>query len=109
MDINQLETYDDSVTVTSTVTNREIGIRLLRVVILAACYFLLEIVAKALVVVQFLYVAWQKRPHQGMARLGTMIAEYMHALWRFCTFASHEPPWPFRPWPRGEGKLDKQH
>ena len=107
MDTNQLETYDEPVAVTSTVTNREIAIRLLRVVILAACYFLLEIVAKALVVAQFLFVAWQKRPQQGMARLGTMIAEYMHALWRFCTFASDDPPWPFRPWPRGDGGSGK--
>ncbi len=105
MNTNQLESYGDPVAVTNTVTNRDIGIRFLRVVILAACYFLLEVIAKMLTVVQFLFVAWQKRPHQGMARLGTMIAEYMHALWRYCTFASDDPPWPFRPWPRGDGEL----
>ena len=77
-----------------------VGIRLLRVAVLAVCYFVLEFVAKTVTVAQFIFVAWQKRPHPGMQRLGTMIAEYMHAMWRYCTFASDDAPWPFRPWPR---------
>ena len=81
-------------------TNREIGMRLLRVAILAVLYFILEFVAKALTVLQFIFVAWQKRPHRGMQALGTMIAEYMFGLWRYCTFVSDDAPWPFRPWPR---------
>ena len=96
------ELYAQAGTVNSchdTMTNRDVGIRLLRVAILAICYFLLELVAKALTVLQFIFVAWQKRPHRGMQMLGAMIAEYMHALWRYCTFASDEAPWPFRPWP----------
>ena len=105
MNTNDLESYADPAAVTNTITNRDIGIRLFRVVILAACYFLLEIVAKTLTVMQFLFVGWNKRPHQGMARLGTMIGEYMHGLWRYCTFASDDAPWPFRPWPRGERKI----
>ena len=86
------------------VKNSDIAIRLLRVVILAACYFLLELVAKTVTVLQFIFVAWQKRPHRGMQRLGTMIAEYMHALWRYCTFASDDPPWPFRSRPSCVGE-----
>jgi hypothetical protein len=77
-----------------------LGIRLLRVVILAVCYFVLEIVAKTVTVAQFIFFAWKKRPHAGMQRLGNMIAEYMRAMWRFCTFASDDAPWPFSPWPR---------
>ena len=105
MNTNQLDSFDDTETITNAVTNRDIGIRFVRVVILAACYFLLEVVAKTVTVAQFLFVVWKKRPHQGMARFGNMISEYMHALWRYCTFASDDPPWPFRPWPRGNGVL----
>lgn len=81
-----------------------IGYRLIRVLILAACYFVLEIVVKAVTIVQFIFVAWKKQPHPGMQRLGTMIAEYMHGMWNYCTFASDNPPWPFTPWPRGESR-----
>ena len=81
--------------------NGHLGVRLLRVAVLAVCYFLLEIVVKAVTVLQFIFVAWKKRPHAGMQRLGEMIASYMAALWRYCTFASDDAPWPFRPWPRG--------
>ena len=73
-----------------------VGKRLVRVAVLAICYFVVEIIAKALTVAQFIFVAWKKRPHPGMQRLGTMIAEYMLDLWRYCTFASDNPPWPFR-------------
>ena len=79
-------------------TNREVGMRLLRVAILAIFYFIFELVAKTLTVLQFVFVAWQKRPHRGMQMLGTMMAEYMYRLWRYCTFVSDDAPWPFRPW-----------
>ena len=92
----------------STVSNDlRVGVRLLRVAVLAVCYFVLEMVAKTVTVMQFIFVAWQKRPHPGMQRLGTMIAEYMHDLWGYCTFASDDAPWPFRPWPRGRGEVHR--
>jgi hypothetical protein len=77
-----------------------LGSRLLRVVVVLAVYFVLELLVKATMVLQFGYVAWKKRPHLGMRRFGASVGEYMNALWRFCTFASDQPPWPFRPWPR---------
>jgi len=80
--------------------NGHLGLRLLRVAVLAVCYFLLEIVVKAVTVLQFIFVAWKKQPHAGMQRLGEVIAEYMAALWLYCTFASDDAPWPFRRWPR---------
>jgi len=79
---------------------RRLGMRLLRVIVLAACYFVLELVAKTLTVAQFIFCAWKKRPHRGMQRLGEMIARYMQQMWLYCTFASDEAPWPFSPWPR---------
>ena len=74
-----------------------LGIRLLRVLVLVGIYFVLEILIKALTVVQFIFVAWQKRPHPGMQRLGMMISEYICTMWKYCTFASDEAPWPFKP------------
>lgn len=77
-----------------------LGSRLFRVVVVLAVYFVLELLVKATMVLQFVHVAWKKRPHLGMQRFGASVGEYMNALWRFCTFASDQPPWPFRPWPR---------
>lgn len=77
-----------------------LGSRLIRVVVVLVVYFVLELLVKAAMVLQFVYVAWKKRPHLGMQRFGASVGEYMNALWRFCTFASDEAPWPFRPWPR---------
>jgi hypothetical protein len=77
------------------------GARLLRVVVLLACYFVLELVVKAVMVLQFLLVILRKRPQKGLQRLGAMIAEYMKDMWSYCTFASDRAPWPFSRWPRG--------
>ena len=87
---------------------KHLGLRLLRVVILALCYFVLEVVAKTITVLQFAFVAWKKRPHGGMQRLGAMIAEYMQDLWRYFTFASDDAPWPFRRWPRRGVQVRRQ-
>ncbi len=77
-----------------------LGMRVLRIVIALAVYFVLEIVVKVVTVLQLIYVAWKKHPNPGMQRLGAMIGDYTNALWRYCTFASQEAPWPFNPWPR---------
>ena len=79
----------------------ELGPRLLRVLVLLACYFVLELAVKAVMVVQLLFVAWRRRPHALLQRAGAMLARYMQELWGYCTFASDHAPWPFGPWPRG--------
>lgn len=80
-----------------------LGIRMLHILVGLAVYFFLEIVVKLVTVLQFVYVAWRKRPNTAMQRLGAMIGDYTNALWRYGTFASHEAPWPFSPWPRDPG------
>lgn len=77
-----------------------LGIRVLRILVGLAVYFVLEIVVKVVTVLQLIYVAWKKRPNPAMQRLGAMIGDYTNALWRYGTFASQEAPWPFNPWPR---------
>ncbi len=81
---------------TSKLTNTDLGMRLLRVGVLAVCYFVVELIAKILVVSQLLYTVWQRSPHPGMQRLGTSIADYMCELWKYFSFASDNAPWPFR-------------
>lgn len=83
-----------------------LGLRLLRVLVVAACYFVLEIVIKVVTVAQFIIVAWRKDPSQQLQRLGAMIAEYMQQFWRYCTFASDSAPWPFKPWPHEAPEQD---
>lgn len=82
-----------------------LGERLLRVLVLAVCYFILEIVVKATTVIQFVFVAWKKRPNPHLQRLGEMIAEYMESMWLYCTFATDDAPWPYRPWSYSSSRL----
>jgi hypothetical protein len=84
------------------VRSERLGRRLLRVIALLACYSVLEIVGKAITVLQFLFAALRRRPHAGLQRLGAAVAEYMQAMWRYCTFACDTAPWPFSPWPAGD-------
>lgn len=86
--------------------NGHLGVRLLCVAVLAVCYFLLEIVVKAVTVLQFVFVGWKKQPHAGMQHLGEMIDQYMAEMWLYCTFASDDAPWPFGSWPRGAAETE---
>jgi hypothetical protein len=74
----------------------------LRVAILLVFWIGLELLAKAVTVLQLLHVVWKKHPHRPMQRLGTMVGDYTNQLWRYCMHASNQAPWPFSPWPRGE-------
>ena len=78
-------------------TNTDIAARFLRIAVLAICYFVVEILAKVLTVAQLIFVVWQRRPNPKLQRLGAVVASYIHDLWRYCTFASDQAPWPFKP------------
>lgn len=78
----------------------QLAVRVLQVLVLFGVWFLLELLIKAATVVQLVHVAWKRRPHPAMQRLGAMVGDYTDRLWRYCSFASREAPWPFGPWSR---------
>jgi len=101
------ERREDSTISASESRDRHLGLRLLRVAVVAICYFVIEMVAKIVTVAQFVFLAWRKQPHPGMQRFGARLSEYMYAMWRYCTFASDDAPWPFKPWPSGQVDLQR--
>ena len=80
--------------------------RAVRTLVPLALYFVLEVVAKAVVLLQFIVVMLRGRPATPLAVGGAMLAEFMYSLWLYGTFADDTPPWPFSPWPRGLPRID---
>jgi hypothetical protein len=75
--------------------------RLGKVLVVIACYLVLEIVTKVIVIVQFAVAAMRGAPDQRLQRVGAMLANYMGETWRYGVFATNEAPWPFSRWPEG--------
>lgn len=71
-----------------------------RMLSVAALYFVLEILAKLLVVVQLVFIIATGTPNPGVSRFAEGLAQWMAGFWSFVTFARVLAPWPFTPWPR---------
>lgn len=62
--------------------------RIVQIVVLGAVYFVLEVVAKSLVVLQLGFVFARGTPQAGLVRFATTLADWMAQLWCFVTFVS---------------------
>ena len=76
--------------------------RLLRLLVLALCYAVLELVGKAVVLLQIGFVLCRGTPSARLSSFARNFAAWMGALWAYVTFGVDEAPWPFRPWPGRE-------
>ena len=73
--------------------------RLMRTLVLACIYIVLEVVAKAIVVVQLCWLIVRGRPHPWLAARGAETARFLQGMWAYLSCAEDQAPWPFAPWP----------
>lgn len=86
------------------VLNKEIWIRGLYMLLFGIIYSLAELVAIAVVVLQFLIRLVTGKSNLQLLDFGMAISVYIYQIWRFLTFNSEELPYPFGRWPdRGSG------
>ena len=64
---------------------------------LGAVYFVLELAAKIIVLIQLAHVAWRGRPHARISEWANWLANYLYRLWGYVMMADDECPWPFGP------------
>lgn len=58
-------------------------------------------IALGLALIQFIYVAIERRPNEELKAVTRNIAQYLREVFSYITFARDEKPFPFAPFPSG--------
>jgi hypothetical protein len=87
-------------------TQPDVWLRLLFVLLFAALYSLAEIVLAAVVIVQFVIILASGRRNPRLLRLGHGLSTYAYQVWMFMSFNTDVKPYPFAEWPSQPGADD---
>ncbi len=66
----------------------------------AVLYSVAEMVAFALIILQFLIVLLTGQPNSNLLSLGKSLSIYIYQLLQFLTFENETQPFPFQKWPK---------
>jgi len=66
-------------------------------------YSIAEIVMLAVVLLQFVFTLFTRRPNNELTRFGMQLSTYMYSVFRFLTFNTDDKPFPFASWPDTDG------
>lgn len=73
-----------------------IGRRVLYMLALLVIYSIVEILAKAVMIVQLIWRLGTGKCQRYLLEFGTKLSAYMFTIWRFLVFCDELPPWPFQ-------------
>ncbi len=68
-------------------------------------YQIAEVVAVAVVLIQFVFVLFTREPNERLLELGDDLSDYIYQVWQYLTMNSEERPFPFAPWPHSGGSV----
>lgn len=80
-------------------TQPDVWLRLLFVILFAVLYSLAELILAAVIIMQFIVVLATGRRNERLLRLGNSLSIYAYQVWMFFTFNSDVKPYPFAEWP----------
>lgn len=84
---------------------RKLWVRALLMILLAAAFQLAASVLLFLCVLQ-LVLAATSAPNPRLQQLGRSLGRYLLQIAEFESFGSEELPFPFSPWPAGNGQIN---
>ena len=85
---------------------RKLWIRLLLMILMAAAFQLAATVLLFLAVVQLVLAFTSSAPNVRLQHLGRSLGRYLAQIADFESFCSEELPFPFSPWPSGNGQIN---
>ena len=85
---------------------RKLWVRALLMVLMAAAFQLAASVLLFLCVLQLVLAAATSAPNQRLQQLGRSLGRYLLQIAAFESFGSEELPFPFSPWPAGNGQMN---
>ena len=88
------------------VKNVDVWIRGLFIVIFGVILYILFGVIWLLVIFQFLTKVITGNLNQNLSKFSTSLTEYAFQILLYITYQSEERPFPFSPWPSGQGSKE---
>ncbi|NDP61537.1 DUF4389 domain-containing protein [Polaromonas sp.] len=85
---------------------RKLWVRVLLMILLAAAFQLAASVLLFLCVLQLVLAAATRAPNLRLQQLGRSLGRYLLQIAEFESFGSEELPFPFSPWPAGNGQIN---
>jgi hypothetical protein len=80
-------------------TTRDVWMRGLYMLLFIIGFTIGQWLLNLLAVVQFLWLLAAREPNQFLARFGSTLSVWLADIGRFLTCATHDKPFPWRPWP----------
>jgi hypothetical protein len=84
-------------------TQPDVWLRLVFVLLFAALYSLAELVLAAVVILQFIVILATGTRNARLLRLGHSLSSYAYQVWMYMSFNSDIKPYPFAEWPAQHG------
>ena len=94
---------DQDPEITGNLTNPEVWIRLVFMLLYAAAFYLAVWVGGAVAAIQFVFKLTSGKSIPRLAVFGTNLGTYLSQVLAFETFGSEQRPWPMTPFPASEG------
>jgi len=88
------------------VTNNNIWMRLLFMVIFAIIFCIIRVILAAVIVVQFLWVLFTSDKNTPLLSFGSQLATYIYQIYRYLSFNTEKRPFPFDDFPPADALLD---
>jgi len=88
------------------VSDMNVWIRLVFMLLFAAIYFVARMVLVAVIVLQFLWVLFTADKNQPLLSFGAQLSTYMYQIYRYLTFNTEQRPFPLADWPSDDSLID---
>ncbi len=86
--------------------NADTWIRGLFIIVFAVIFYVLYIVIWLLVIFQFFTKVLTGKLNDNLSSFSESLTHFAFQILRYITFQSEERPFPFSPWPQGDGSTD---
>jgi len=85
---------------------RKLWVRALLMILLAAAFQLAASVLLFIALLQLVLAATTSAPNPRLRQLGRSLGRYLAQIAEFESFGSETLPFPFSPWPEGNGQIN---
>ncbi len=83
------------------VSDKNTWLRLLFMILFAVVLALSDLLLGAIVILQFGFVLFSRRPNDELLDFGAQLARFRYHVVRYLTYNTEDRPWPWVTWPDG--------